>query len=716
VGKPFVLVLDALDEWTYLERAKHLRWLAQHIDPGKTRIIATCKDAAWSEFLAVRGQQTGIDRHVFDVRPEKPYSDSLGSLAHRDFHELLSRYRIAFGVSGGIDYSAQDAGRRSPFLLRVMFQVAAATAKHDITLYSSDLFKRYLELAVSRTRSADASTNVVRTIAGLMFDRDTDWLGEDDVRAALQLRPTEELPQDLFANRVLNCTGPAGSRRITFTFAQLRSYLIAFHARKWDRMDAPRFETEIANIQGLVRSEALALYYSVAPEVHQRVLEGPIRQNAAAYLHHYERTIAEHFPALREAFVPYTKGRIGIGATLRVRLRRIEMFGFRPRSNDEPELLIVPSEASDDRSVLFRLDIERGHGGAPADAFTVGSVEKCVLMNEIVRQIKEMVDEMMLVEAPALAREAVVSALRQHAEKFLKLMGAGDRPEPAYPVSIAAIRDEYRRDALRAGFLEDVVKAKRARGEIKEKWSGSTVSYSLNLTQNEKSEIERRVELAMSSSVSPISKVTLVDSVRMWRRVSRSLEELEMGGATHVDQPFSFAKGSRREGIGSPQSPEFPHYCMELLELVLASYVSMVETNFPTLSRHFRLHAASPCSLVLAMPEAHDKWGRLYFCGGANRNEVQAFPAAEVVEANHSRTEIETPLGRRNWFLSQTVSESDLINGPSISRSGKWRSEGVVRQWVYSWLGHEIDGALIALLASAGISEKTAIDAGLRRF
>ena len=506
-GKPFVLVLDALDEWTYLERAKHLRWLAQHIDPATTRIIATCKEAAWSEFLAVRGRQTGIDRHVFGIGADKHYSDSLGSLSHKDFHELLSRYRIAFGVSGGIDHSAQDAGRRSPFLLRVMFQVAAATAKHDITLYSSDLFKRYLELAVSRTKSADVSTNMVRTVAGLMFDRDTDWIDEDEVRAALQLRPIEELPQDLFANRILNATGPAGSRRITFTFAQLRSYVIAFLARRWDRMDAPQFEAEVANIQGLVRSEAVALYYSVAPEAHRKILEGPIRQNAAAYLHHYEHVIAHHFPALREAFLPYTKGGIGIGATLRVRQRRVEMFGFRPRSYDEPEVLIVPSEASDDRSVLFRLDIKTGHGGAPADAFTAGNVEKYVLMNEIVRQIKEMVVEMMLAEAPALAREAVAAALRQNAEKFSKLMGPGNRPEPAYPLSIAAIREEYRRDALRAGFCEDIVNEKRARGEIQEKWVGSTRSYSPNFTQNEKAEIERRVELAMSSSFSPISKV-----------------------------------------------------------------------------------------------------------------------------------------------------------------------------------------------------------------
>jgi hypothetical protein len=90
-GKPFVIVLDALDEWTYPERAKHLRWLAQHIDPAKARIIATCKDASWAEFLGVRGQRTGLERHTFDARAVKPYSVEVGTLSHKDFHELLER-------------------------------------------------------------------------------------------------------------------------------------------------------------------------------------------------------------------------------------------------------------------------------------------------------------------------------------------------------------------------------------------------------------------------------------------------------------------------------------------------------------------------------------------------------------------------------------------------------------------------------------------------
>lgn len=717
-GKPFVIVLDALDEWTHEKRAKHLRWLAQHIDPVKTRIVATCKEAAWAGFLAVRDQRTGIDRYTYEARSGKQYSVALGPLSHKDFHEVLRRYRSAFGVSGGIDLPAQDAGRRNLFLLRLMFQVAAATGKDDITLYSSDLFKRYLELAVSRTESAQASIAVLRATAGLMFDRNTDWVEEDDLRAALQLRPTERLPDGLFLNRLLNHTGPVGSRRITFTFAQLRSYLIAFYARKWDRMNVANFDTEMKNIQGLVRSEAVGLYYSVASQAHQRVLEGPIRENATTYLHRYLNLIAEHFPAAREAFLPYTKGAIGIGATLRIQRRRVDMFGFRPRSNDEPEVLIIPVEASDDHAALSWLDIERGYGGAPADAFTTGDIGKYVLVHEIGRQVKEIVEDMMLTETPPLAREAVAFALSEHSEQFSRLMQPGRRREPAYPVSIASIRDEYRRNALRAEFREDVVQEKRARGEIEEQWKGSTVSYSLNLTPTERAEIESRVDRAMLSGESPISKVTLVDSVRMWRRVSRSLDELETEGFTHVEEPFKFQEAAiSGEGTERVQLAEFRRYCQRLLELVLSSYISMVQTNFPTLANHFRRYAALPATLVLALPQTDDACGRLYFCGGAARNEVHIFAAGEVIERSRQvpedRTGIDTPSGRHAWFLSQNVTEANLISGPSTSRSGKWRPAGVVRRWVYSWLNDELDGALLALLASAGISRETAADAGL---
>src|SRR4051794_33587487 len=100
----------------------------------------------------------------------------------------------------------------------------------------------------------------------------------------------------------------------------------------------------------------------------------------------------------------------------------------------------------------------------------------------------------------------------------------------------------------------------------------------------------------MSGSLSPIAQVTLVDAVRMWRRVSRSLEELEIARATHVDAPFSF-KNVKRDGVDVARSLEF-RSCKEDLELVLASYTSMVVTNFATLSRHFGVYAASPCHLV----------------------------------------------------------------------------------------------------------------------
>ena len=360
--------------------------------------------------------------------------------------------------------------------------------------------------------------------------------------------------------------------------------------------------------------------------------------------------------------------------------------------------------------MLFWLGVQRGYGASAWDGFTTADLEKHVLIYEIGRQIKEILDELMLAETPALAREAVAFALTENANKFANLMPAPRSRQPAYPVSIGAIRDEYRRDALRAGFRNDVVEEKRAAGKIEERWKGPIVSFSANLTPNEEAEIERRVEQAMSSSGSPATKVTLVDSVRMWRRVSRSLEELEAHGFTHVDEPFRFAEPpTRGHDIDAARLAEFRQYCQELLEIVLASYISMVETNFPTLAAHFDRYAALPCAIVLTMP-TKDRYGRIYFSKGASRNEVQVHLDDEVVDREY---EIETPHGRRAWFRAEMVSEASLVYGPQSSRSGKWMPPGVVRRWVYSWLNDEIDGALLALLASYNISREAADSAGL---
>lgn len=185
-----------------------------------------------------------------------------------------------------------------------------------------------------------------------------------------------------------------------------------------------------------LRAELLHFYYPFAPDAQKRVLEFPVRTHALDYLHKYVALIAE-FPALRDSFAPQTRGRIGFAGELRFP-PRIAMYGFRAIEDREEEVLLIPVDANNERSLrLFVAGVNAPHYFGFVDGFRNAIGVDRIRASEVTNQLEKMIKKGRLNEAaaPELAEELIACVLTSHS--FFAAFVDPRRGESAIP-SISA--------------------------------------------------------------------------------------------------------------------------------------------------------------------------------------------------------------------------------------------------------------------------------------
>src|SRR5205814_1471371 len=138
------------------------------------------------------------ETRIHRATSERPFSEEILPLTPRDFHRTVQKYRAAFGFTGGFETAAFEHAQRSPFILRLLFQVATRSPTPYLGFNSRQFFEQYLELSIRRTAHPEVSLNVLIAIARAMFEADREWLVEQAVRDALHIGVNDVLPPDLF--------------------------------------------------------------------------------------------------------------------------------------------------------------------------------------------------------------------------------------------------------------------------------------------------------------------------------------------------------------------------------------------------------------------------------------------------------------------------------------------------------------------------------------
>jgi hypothetical protein len=144
------------------------------------RLVVSCKAIVWNDFTFARGEPTGIEDYLYkstcDVK-----GFVLQPMSEGAFGEALKKYQEFYGVGRGWEDTALSAARKSPFFMRVLFEVAQKRGGEHIVLDSVEYFEKYLDQAIARLKHHKAARLLLASLANALFAQGEERLSHGDL-------------------------------------------------------------------------------------------------------------------------------------------------------------------------------------------------------------------------------------------------------------------------------------------------------------------------------------------------------------------------------------------------------------------------------------------------------------------------------------------------------------------------------------------------------
>lgn len=689
---PLLIILDAVDEWLYPQRAPSLLAFLRGIAGMAVKVLLSCKSNAWPGFAAPGGQALGFDAFLrVDGKGSANCGKHLPDLTDAEFFEAVGRYRDVFGVRGRFETAALAEARRNPFLLRVLYSVATSSGASDVSFSLKDFFARYYELILQRTGRAEVADVQLVKLAECCDALDRPTLTKDEVRAHLGLSVSETLLSALFEQDVL-LRNSAGT---SFYFQHLRDYLIAFRVRRWHLMPPDEFAR--VTVQG-VALEAFNFFLRYASAEQMRGLTGPAYANAEKYVTFYDELLGRYFPELRREFEPRESGAVGFIAEYVVTLRSLGGYGFRLRAEDEPAVLLVPVDEFFSKSNLMAI-----HGATSlfhstsTGGFMAANIPREVVENEILRQMQAILLERRLSmrTTRTVPREALVAAVEGSPAYFASLYDK-DQRHIQYPLSAARIRAALERVKLANHFRSEIAAEKTA---ALAKTSGGRFR-SVSLTRDDDIEVLRRMELTMAAGTK-IKFRSIVTNVRDLEEQLARLGVFDLAGEIAGSVwPNDYTLADLLHRNAAEGQRQLEQFIGEFFRAFLTDYRSVVEENFPSLKGAFAFYSDLPVRLYISVSPKLDHYnidGNLTILGvrlpAGTDNEVVICRQGELDRT--ARTYRGQPI---DVFMDR---------GIRLGRYIPWRKGGQpLHDYIYTWLTDEWAAVANVIRRDCGLPAK----------
>lgn len=637
-----VIFVDAVDEWSLPTKVEHLGNFAARIRNKNIKLIISCKSGQWSRFVGISGVQTALSQEVYPTQGGR-IGYHIGPFENEELYGpagLIQKYRDFYEFHGAFESEVLEECKKSPFMLRVFFEVAYRNKDKcpNLTFSIRDFYDEYYFKAVQERMPdhKDEALYVLKEIARLQYDMNCDAIDLEVLRKEGLGMTAESILSALYDANILERIQNGLSVTVRFYFQKLRDYIIAFGVRRWDAVSIDQFKKDCESITfNDVQRDAIAFFYPFAEFERKKILDGPVRANAEAYLTLYQNVLDEQFPNLRHRFAPQTTGRIGFVGTFNIRSRRVGAYGFRAiKDTDENVIFVLDDEGfwSDKPNEIYLLGASRVHYRSACNGFIGFDLRREVLKGEVEDQLKEIISSGLLNETENyhLNIEKVVGFV---AEKQANLHGIKDRQRLSQYLPIAIDKIEYglRRHKAQAHYWNQLVQEKLKQGTIKMNWNGTMVSYSVSLTNEEKATIDRQAEDAATAGVD--FDTNDVDFKKINQVLKEALSTLKarsplIDTAILPDQDRLPTRGHeckqyQKETVGP--------FVKNFYSIFLEEYKTLVEVNFPTLKAHFSLYAKLPIHYFIVVTDDHEEFSaRLYECINAEGNEVTLCGDADV--------------------------------------------------------------------------------------
>jgi hypothetical protein len=640
--KKILVFLDGVDEWDNPHKVEILGNFASKIRERNFKLVLSCKSGHWDQFLDKKGTPTSLSVEVFS-----PASQSAGYFIEpfdeEEFFELIKRYREFYDFQGLFESEVLTECKRSPFLLRVFFEVAHETNCAHLTFSVKEFYDEYYKRVLARIdcRDKGEAENTLKAIAKLGFDKNVDPIDEDVIRTELHLNINEPILPSLFECNILERGSFESQSRISFYFRKFRDYIVAYNAEQWARLSTDEFREiwKSFDLRG-VRLDAIKLFYQLTDPEKKRVIDEPFRVKAEAFLDLYAKILGEHFPGLKHRFSPRTTGAIGFIGVLNITENRVADYGFRAVEIGGERIKFIPVDGrlgGEDTNLPYLMGVPDLHYFGSCDGFNNINIKTEILKNEIADQLTDIVEKGYLNERNNYYL-AIEKALGIIVSNQSNLHGIKDKGRLSQYLPVDIDRVEYGMRLKRAWyyFNDRLMELKKEQGLIKPVWNGSTVSSSYSYTTEDRKAIEAQAHDAALNKKELKSNVTYTDLDKIEGLLQEALQTIK-ARKSQIDETIL------PDQDATPVGPSYPFHDLfkpetlnvfvcKLYGLFLEEYKTLIETNFPTLKSHFSLYSEMPVHCFLTMNPSRDFSVRIFRCRNiaSGRNEVTLCSTNEI--------------------------------------------------------------------------------------
>jgi hypothetical protein len=703
-----LLFIDGIDEWQQDDASQQLGSLARHLATTLVRVVVSCKSSAWPRFLERQGTPTDFEACV--LRHNHKPGALLEPFSNPEFHDALRKYREFYGFHGVWDKSLLDEARRSPFFMRIAFQVARDLQLTELRETTREIFERYFQGCLGKAARRELSERLLVAVARALYEGNMDRIDLESLRSVLGLGILDELPEEPFVVGALERIPAANATvAVRFVFDGLRNYVIAVKTCLWPQMRAEALHTLFDDAATGVQEEAFIAYYRLAPEAHQRALDHRCFPAAANFLAAYKEIIRDHFAAFAASFPPGDLACTGLVLEANLRTGAGYGYGVRRLQSGDPEVLILPAASS----VWFSDSPARWGAGGLSYRLTLDdwlhgvNPHHELLTVNIVRLLRKTVEGGALNEqaAPDLAKELLAAAVLSKPA----LLNEPNRGPGTEHLPLTAGRIRY---WLLLQQHWSRLENKLVQGEIPFQNHDTGITYSPPpLTEEERQQLRRQSDSLVAQGAQ-IAGPRMIPFDNMADRLKTAIDAV--GSEDVVIEGPLFPPFQRWPPWPRQVLDELPDDERHFFLLFLENYQRLVAANFPTLEHYFALFRRLPILIQLAVrppfrPEMDPSVFADFFVPYGfqlEENVIEIVPFADRVSIATVRADAPILIGGRAFKLfSGHHSGPHHLRGnhrrhPDLGFGAKYT---VIRDFTYSWIERELGEVVAALGNTYGL-------------
>ncbi|MFP7225239.1 type I restriction enzyme HsdR N-terminal domain-containing protein [Priestia filamentosa] len=338
-----VIFIDAIDEWTYSNKAGEMDNFIQIIKTLDVpiKLVVTCKTTSWPNFIHRNGNPSILTMNLFSVIPSEDDEKSQNSLlpepsllSNFDSYELndvISKYKNFYNINKLNVYTPFVT---NPFMLRLISETYENTpGEIPYELGEIRIFNNYLDKKQQNIPNLDIR-EILKNIAAVMYENKKQDIFISECNLGIEYKVLVE-------QGILIETKDRFNRKlISFYFSRLRDFLIAIDFKRLDSLNLQDFRVQVNELlNNQIGQSVMGLYYDYATQEQREYLNRKIEFRALSYLKTYRELINHITPSIRNRFEPFTNNDIGLVA--HIEEYTLYDYGFSVLDNETSELTII---------------------------------------------------------------------------------------------------------------------------------------------------------------------------------------------------------------------------------------------------------------------------------------------------------------------------------------------------------------------------------------